>query len=261
MEVKDKKIIVTGAASGVGKELTRILLDKGAYVYGLDINPDNLKNLEKELNNDKLQTFQVDISKKEALENFKKSLKDKNIDILINNAGIIQPFVNVKDLDDKVIERVMNVNFFGPLNLTRLFLNELIANPNGGYIVNVSSMGGFFSFPGQSIYSASKAAVKMFTEGLYSELSNTSVRVMVVMPGAMNTNITKNSNVDMGNADASSSKMKMLSAEEAASKIIKGIEKNKFKLFLGSDAKFMKFIYKLNSEAAINFINKKMKNM
>lgn len=261
MEVKDKKIIVTGAASGVGKELTRILLDKGAYVYGLDINPDNLKNLEKELNNDKLQTFQVDISKKEALENFKKSLKDKNIDILINNAGIIQPFVNVKDLDDKVIERVMNVNFYGPLNLTRLFLNELIANPNGGYIVNVSSMGGFFPFPGQSIYSASKAAVKMFTEGLYSELSDTSVRVMVVMPGAMNTNITKNSNVDMGNADASSSKMKMLSAEEAASKIIKGIEKNKFKLFLGSDAKFMKFIYKLNSEAAINFINKKMKNM
>lgn len=261
MEVKDKKIIVTGAASGVGKELTRILLDKGAYVYGLDINPDNLKNLEKELNNDKLQTFQVDISKKEALENFKKSLKDKNIDILINNAGIIQPFVNVKDLDDKVIERVMNVNFYGTLNLTRLFLNELIANPNGGYIVNVSSMGGFFSFPGQSIYSASKAAVKMFTEGLYSELSDTSVRVMVVMPGAMNTNITKNSNVDMGNADASSSKMKMLSAEEAASKIIKGIEKNKFKLFLGSDAKFMKFIYKLNSEAAINFINKKMKNM
>ena len=261
MEVKDKKIIVTGAASGVGKELTRILLDKGAYVYGLDINPDNLKNLEKELNNDKLQTFQVDISKKETLENFKKSLKDKNIDILINNAGIIQPFVNVKDLDDKVIERVMNVNFYGPLNLTRLFLNELIANPNGGYIVNVSSMGGFFPFPGQSIYSASKAAVKMFTEGLYSELSDTSVRVMVVMPGAMNTNITKNSNVDMGNADASSSKMKMLSAEEAASKIIKGIEKNKFKLFLGSDAKFMKFIYKLNSEAAINFINKKMKNM
>lgn len=261
MEIKGKKIIVTGAASGVGKELTRILLNKGAHVYGLDINQDNLENLKKELNNDKLETFQVDISKKEELEKFKKSLKDKNIDILINNAGIIQPFVNVKDLDDKVIERVMNINFYGPLNLTRLFLNELVANPNGGYIVNVSSMGGFFPFPGQSIYSASKAAVKMFTEGLYSELSDTSVRVMVVMPGAMNTNITKNSNVDMGSADASSSKMKMLSSEDAASKIVQGIEKNKFKLFLGSDAKFMKFIYKLNSEAAINFINKKMKNM
>lgn len=263
MEVKNKKIIITGVASGVGKELTKELLSMGSYVYGLDINKDNLKLLEEEFKSDRLKTYQVDISKKEELEKFKEEYfkENKDIDILINNAGIIQPFVEVKDLDDKTIDRVMNVNFYGTLNLTRLFLNELIQNKSESYIVNVSSMGGFFPFPGQSIYGASKAAVKLFTEGLYSELTGTSVKVMIVLPGAMDTNITKNSNVDVGNANASNTKMKLLSANDAAKQIINGISKNKFKIFLGSDAKFMKFIYKLNSKKAINFIKNKMKNM
>lgn len=260
MEINKKRIIVTGAASGVGKELTKELINKGAFVYGLDINSNSLEELKKELNSSNLETFTVDISKKESLEKFKKDLGDTKIDILINNAGIIQPFVHIKDLDDNTIDRVMNVNFYGPMNLTRLFLNDLIDNPNGAYIVNVSSMGGFFPFPGQSIYGASKAALKIFTEGLYAELSNTKVKVMVVFPGAMDTNITKNSNVTTS-ASTSSSNIKMLSASTAAKEIITGIEKNKFKLFLGSDAKFMKTMYKLNSKKAIDLINKKMQNL
>ena len=259
MKIKGKNVIVTGGASGVGKELTKQLLERGCNVAAIDINKENLENLKKELDSKKLRTYVVDMGDVESIkafrENYKKDYSD--VDIIINNAGIIQPFVKVGELEDKTINKVMNVNFFGPVNLIRFFMDDLIKDRSEQYIVNVSSMGGFFPFPGQTIYGASKAALKIFTEGLYAELEKTNVRVMIVLPGAMNTNITVNSNVkvDMSKED---SNFKMLEPSIAAKKIIEGIEKNKFKLFLGSDAKFLKLLYKINSKAAISFINKKM---
>lgn len=259
MKIKGKNVIVTGGASGVGKELTKQLLERGCNVAAIDINKENLENLKKELDSKRLRTYVVDMGDVESIkafrENYKKDYSD--VDIIINNAGIIQPFVKVAELEDKTINKVMNVNFFGPVNLIRFFMDDLIKDRSEQYIVNVSSMGGFFPFPGQTIYGASKAALKIFTEGLYAELEKTNVRVMIVLPGAMNTNITVNSNVkmDMSKED---SNFKMLEPSVAAKKIIEGIEKNKFKLFLGSDAKFLKLLYKINSKAAISFINKKM---
>ena len=259
MKIKGKNVIVTGGASGVGKELTKQLLEHGCNVAAIDINGENLENLKKELDSKKLRTYVVDMGDVESIkafrENYKKDYSD--VDIIINNAGIIQPFVKVGELEDKTINKVMNVNFFGPVNLIRFFMDDLIKDRSEQYIVNVSSMGGFFPFPGQTIYGASKAALKIFTEGLYAELEKTNVRVMIVLPGAMNTNITVNSNVkmDMSKED---SNFKLLEPSMAAQKIIEGIEKNKFKLFLGSDAKFLKLLYKINSKAAISFINKKM---
>ena len=259
MKIKGKNVIITGGASGVGKELTKQMLKLGCNVASIDINAENLEKLKEELNSKRLRTYVVDMgsieSIKEFRENYKKDYSD--VDIIINNAGIIQPFVKVEELDDKTINKVMNVNFFGPVNLIRFFMEDLTKDRSEQYIVNVASMGGFFPFPGQTIYGASKAALKIFTEGLYAELEKTNVRVMIVLPGAMNTNITTNSNVNF-DTDASSANFKMLEADEAAAQIIKGIEKNKFKLFLGSDSKFLKFLYKLNSKAAISFINKKM---
>ena len=259
MKIKGKNVIITGGASGVGKELTKQMLKLGCNVASIDINAENLEKLKEELNSKRLRTYVVDMgnveSIKEFRENYKKDYSD--VDIIINNAGIIQPFVKVEELDDKTINKVMNVNFFGPVNLIRFFMEDLTKDRSEQYIVNVASMGGFFPFPGQTIYGASKAALKIFTEGLYAELEKTNVRVMIVLPGAMNTNITTNSNVNI-DTDASSASFKMLEADEAAAQIIKGIEKNKFKLFLGSDSKFLKFLYKLNSKAAISFINKKM---
>lgn len=261
MEVKNKKIIITGGANGIGKEITKQLLAKDAYVWVIDINGKNLEELEKELNNDKLKTSIVDISKIDSIKEFQKNyIKEwKNVNILINNAGIVQPFVTVDKLTDEEITRVMNVNFFGPVNLTRVFLDNL-KNSNESYIVNLSSMGGFFPFPKQAIYGASKAAVKLFTEGLYAELLDTNVKVMVVFPGAIATNIIRNSKVEIKKS-SSTSNYKMLSPNKAAEEIITGIEKNKFKLFIGSDSKFMNLFYKLNSKAAIKAINNKMKNI
>lgn len=258
MELKNKKIIVTGGAAGIGKELVKELLTKGAYVAALDINKEGLDNLSKELNNDRLSVFQVNMADNSSLVKFKDDYY-KTFDVvdgLINNAGIIQPFVNVENLDDKTVDRVMDVNFFGPVNLTRMFIKDLKERPIAN-ITNVSSMGGFFPFPGQTIYGASKAALKLFTEGLYAELLDTNVKVMIVFPGAIATDITKNSNVETKET-TESSKVKMLSPKEAASQIIKGIEKNKFKLYVGQDSKMMCFMYKLNSKGAIKFIKKMM---
>ena len=255
MKIKGKRIVLTGAGSGIGKELAIQLLNKGAYVTGLDINKESLDLLKSEVKNDKLDIYTINMSNYDEIDKFSEEyLKVNNADILINNAGIIQPFVDVSQIDDKIINRVMGVNFFGPLRLIRMFLKHMMNRPEA-YIVNVSSMGGFFPFPGQSIYGASKAALKLLTEGLYAELLNTKVKAMVVFPGAINTNITKNSEVEM---DSPGGSYKMLSAEEAASSIIKGIEKNKFQLYVGGDSKFMNFLYKLNPKNAIKMINKQM---
>lgn len=261
MKIEGKKIIVTGGASGIGKELVTQLLKEGAFVSAVDINQDNLTKLTDELKNANLKTYVADISKKESLETFKNSYMHDNeyVDILINNAGIVQPFVQLEDLDDATINRVMNINFFGQLNLIRLFIKDLKLRKEA-YIVNVSSMAGFFPFPKQTIYGASKAAVKIFTEGLYAELLDTNVHVMAVFPGAIHTDILKNSGVEIKNTGGSSN-YKMTEANDAASQIIMGIKKNKFELYVGSDSKFMHWLYNFNSKMAIEKINAKMKDI
>ncbi len=261
MKVKDKRIILTGAGSGIGRELAIELISRGAYVAALDINEKNLEELKKEYeNNERLSIYAVDVANENSLNKFKKDYFNNNsvVDGLINNAGVIQPFIHVEDLEMETIDRVMNINFYGPLKLTRLFLKEILARPEG-HIVNVSSMGGFFPFPGQTIYGASKAALKLFTEGLYSELLNSNVHVTIVFPGAVSTAITANSNVASGSTDAS--KYKMLPANKAAQIIIEGMEKNKFKLYVGNDSKMMNIMYKINSKGAIKLINKKMSQL
>ena len=104
--------------------------------------------------------------------------------------------MRLNDLDYAAIDRVFDVNWRGTLYMTKTFLPLLLARPEA-HIVNVSSMGGFLPVPGQTIYGASKAAVKLLTEGLHSELAGTNVRVTVVFPGAVATNITANSGVDI----------------------------------------------------------------
>lgn len=117
-----------------------------------------------------------------------------HVDGIINNAGIIQPFVDLNDLGMDRIERVLNINFYGTLYMVKAFLPFLLERPEA-HIVNVSSMGGFLPVPGQSIYGASKAAVKLMTEALHSELKGTNVSVSVVIPGGIATDIKKNSDI------------------------------------------------------------------
>ena len=256
MKSLNKRIIVTGAASGIGLELVKQLINKGSYVDAIDINLEKLEELKNSLNSDKLSIYQVDMGSVESLNKFKE-IYDKDLDGLINNAGIIQPFIHVDELSDEVIDRVMNINFRGPLVLTRMFLKHF-KQKEEAHIVNINSMGGFFPFPGQTIYGASKAALKLLSEGLYSELLDTNVKVTTIFPGAIDTDISKNSNLEVKETSA---KMKVLSAEKAASLIIDAMEKDKFKAYVGTDSKVMNLLYKINDRWAIKTINKKMKEM
>lgn len=265
MNIQDTVFVVTGAAGGIGGALVKALLQRGAKVAAVDLNPDALQALATELASSasSLSTHPLDITNREAVIALPEQVRAAHgqVDALINCAGIVQPFVKINDLEYDAIERVMNVNFYGTLYMTKAFLPELLARPSA-HVVNVSSMGGFLPVPGQSVYGASKAAVKLLTEGLYAELLDTNVRVSVVFPGATKTNITGNSGVAApGGADIDTSKFPMLTADEAAKIIVDGIEKNKPHIYTGKDSNLMNKLYRLNPVYATKLIAKQMRSL
>lgn len=265
MKVSGKVIAVTGGGSGIGKEVVLHLLKQNAKVAAIDLRKESLDALKQTAgeNSKNLSLHIADISDKSAVEKLPNEILSHHgaVDGLINCAGIIQPFVKINDLDYKDIERVMNINFYGTLYMTKAFLPHLLERPVA-HLVNVSSMGGFLPVPGQSVYGASKAAVKLMTEGLYAELLETNVRVSVVFPGATATNITKTSGVNAPEVSSEQAqKFKMLPASAAAEQIVKGIEKDKFQIFLGQDSKSMNKLYRLNPGFATRFIAKQMASL
>lgn len=267
MNVQGKVFVVTGAGGGIGGALVSSLLARGAKVAAVDLKEEGLTALKTQLGEAAayISTHALSISDRQAVEALPSQVIDAHgqIDGLINCAGIVQPFIRVNDLDYDAIERVMNVNFYGTLYMTKAFLPHLLGRPEA-YLVNVSSMGGFLPVPGQSVYGASKAAVKLLTEGLYAELLATNVHVSIVFPGATNTNITANSGVKVPELPTENGKQKsfpMLSADKAAEIIVKGIEKNKPQIFTGKDSNMMNRLYRLNPVFATKLITKQMKSL
>ena len=261
MKIAGKVFLVTGAGSGMGREMAHQMIAKGAKVAALDIHLPQLLETQQICSADETNflPLEVDISDRAAVQALPEQVIKHfgQVDGVINNAGIIQPFVKVNDLSFEAIERVMQVNFFGSVAVVKAFLPHLLARPEA-HIVNISSMGGFLPVPGQSIYGASKAAIKLFSEGLYAELKETAVRVTVVFPGAIATNITANSGISVPSSSGSSG-MTALPATDAARIILDGMENNQFHVFVGSDSKFMDILYRIAPEFATNFIRKKMK--
>ncbi|MDX5321919.1 MAG: SDR family NAD(P)-dependent oxidoreductase [Bacteroidota bacterium] len=264
MKFKDKVWVVTGAGSGMGRELTLQLLHRGARVALVDLRQ---KSLEESLHlaGEKsvcCSLHELDISDKTSADQLPSEVIQAHgtVDGIINNAGIIQPFVDIKDLEQTQMDHIMAVNFFGPLYLIKAFLPFLLERPEA-HLVNISSMGGYIPFPGQTLYSASKAALKLLTEGLYAELKSSNVQVTVVHPGAVNTNISQNSGVVVKMPDADTKTPPMLEAHKAAQIILKGIEKNKFRVLVGRDARMLDLFYRISPKRAIDFITKMMGNL
>ncbi len=265
MKIRNKVIVVTGAGSGMGRELTLQLVKKGATVAMADINEQGMKETAQSAGESNVSIHLLNISDREKVERFPDEVIRVHgcVDGLINNAGIIQPFVDVNDLGYDVIERIMNINFYGTLYMTKSFLPHLLKRPEA-HIANVSSMGGFIPFPGQTFYGASKAAVKLLTEGLFAELQGTSVGVTVIHPGAVNTNIMSNSGIKSAAEEAESKKAQgnmALSASTAAAIMIDAIEKNKFRVMVGKDARLLDILYRIAPAKAVKFIVKKMGGM
>ena len=268
MKVNGKVVVVTGAGSGMGRELTLELVRRGARVAAIDMRKatlDETKMLATAIGGT-VETFVVDITDAAKVAKLPADITKKlgAVDALINNAGIIQPFVKINELDFSAIDRVMSVNFFGPLNLIKAFLPGLLSRPEA-HILNVSSMGSYAPVPGQTLYGASKAALNMLTEGLRSELKETNVNMTLVWPGAIGTHISENSGVKFGSGELTEAQKKAASrvtAPALAGKLmVDAIESKANRIYIGSDAKTMGNLSRLAPDFAANLIYKNMKSL
>lgn len=264
MKVENKVVLVTGAGSGMGRQLAIELNRRGALVALVDFRKETLEETAKILSDSggKFSKHVLDVSDSAAVAKLPKRVVAElgEVDAVINNAGIIQPFVKINDLPLDQAEHVMQVNFWGPLTLIKAFLPGLLTRP-AAHILNVSSMGAYAPVPGQSVYGASKAAIKLLTEGLRSELLDTSVNVTIAFPGAINTNIASNSGMAIPADGSAASKFKMTEASVAARLMVDAIEKNQARICIGQDAKLMDFFTRLNPVWAAGVIYKQMASL
>ena len=260
MNLANKTFIVTGGGNGVGRALVTLLLEKNARVAAVDINQEALEQTAVLVgsNAERLSLHRVDVTDRAAVESLPQQVHahHPSIDGIINNAGIIHPFKHVSDSDYDTIHRVFNINFFGTLYFSKAFLPYLLARPEA-YIINVASFGALSPVPGETIYGASKAAVKMLTDGLLFELAKTHVHVLAAIPGGINSNIIGNSSAG---EDLSVEQLRkkfaflLLSPEKAARRIISGIEKNRKRITLGFDAQLIDFLSRLSPRVAPRLI-------
>ena len=208
---------------------------------------------------DQCSSVVLDITDSAAIEKCVQEVLHRygRIDGLINNAGIIQKFIPVQEMTLTQCSTIMEVNFFGMLMMTQAVLPLLLAREEA-HLVNVSSMGGFLPVPMQTIYGASKAAVKLMTEGLTAELRGSPVHVTLVMPGGVSTNIMASAGIDITTMMQSKAAQsyKMVTPQFAAKKIIEAMEKDKPMILIGSDAKTMDFLIRLVPSVAKSLIAK-----
>lgn len=263
MKLDGKTIVISGAGSGMGRALALHLAGRGCRVAAVDLNAGTLaETLELANAGERVSSHVVNVSDRAAVL----ALPDQviaahgSVDVVINNAGVIQPFKRFEALSLEEIDRMVSVNLTGCINMTYAFLPHLKQRPRA-HLCNVASMGGFIPFPGQTMYSASKAAVKLMSEGIYAECLDSAVEVSVVMPGAVATNITENSGVEAPEMSGDAAAMSALPAEEAARQIIAGVEAGKLHILVGKDANSLWKMSRLAPAWAIRTIQKQMKKV
>jgi len=242
-----KTVVVTGAASGIGRALALRLSRAGSPVAIADFNAEGLAETETMIDGPVLAQV-VDVSDRATMLGFAASVSEWSsapIGAVINNAGVTtsQSFLDASPEDD---EWVMKINFGGVVNGSHAFM-PLLLEQDSGTLVNVSSVFGLFGFPNQSAYCASKHAVRGFTEALRHELRGTGVSVAVVHPGGVKTNIVRNArfhtddkgNTDHGEAAERFASLARATPEKAAGIIQAGIERGKPRIRIGGDAVLM----------------------
>lgn len=268
MQISGRVFVVTGAGSGMGRQIALQLLQRWGRVAAVDLSAERLEQTRQlaGADADRMSVHTVNVTDRDAVGRLPEQIMQAQgqIDALLNVAGIIQRFARFTDVDRSEVDRVLSVNFFGVVNTVHAFLPVLLTRPEA-VLLNVSSMGSFIPVPGQTIYGASKAAVKLFTEGLHAELRDSQVHVTTVFPGAVATSITENSGVDapaVAGANENAANPKMLSAAAAAHIIIeKGVVKNRYRVLVGRDATFMDAFTRLLPERAMIMIADQMSTL
>ncbi len=261
MRIRDRVFVVTGAGSGIGQAVTWDLLSRGARVAAADLRPEGLAETVagSAAAPGRLTTHVLDITDRAAVDALPRQVLDAHgqVDGLMCIAGIIQRFVYLDRMTMDEIERIMAVNFWGTLYLDLAFLPLLKERPEAS-LVNVASMGALVPVPGQSMYGASKGAVRLLTEALYAELRDTGVAVTLVFPGGTATHITENSGVEPPRIPPD--KMpKILTAKEVATAIVEAVRKGRFRVLIGKDTHMLDGLSRIAPQRAIALAAERMK--
>ncbi|HET7492450.1 MAG TPA: SDR family NAD(P)-dependent oxidoreductase [Bradyrhizobium sp.] len=243
---------VTGAASGIGRALAIELAARGADLALADRDEAGLTSVAAEIakaSPRKVSVHRVDVGDAGQIADFTKAAiaAHPGLNIVINNAGVAL-LGEFHEIEQAEMEWLFNINFWGVVHTTRAFLPYLAAHKQA-HIVNISSIYGVVAPPGQTAYSSAKFAVRGFSESLRHELQAAAspVRLSVVHPGGILTNIVRNMRMGTGVTD---NERRALAIEwfdqfarttprDAALRIIKGIEKNEPRILIGGDARFM----------------------
>jgi NADP-dependent 3-hydroxy acid dehydrogenase YdfG len=249
-----KVAVVTGAGSGIGQALAIELGRSGAKVAISDVNTEGLAATEEALKaiGAPVKSDRLDVTEREAFLLYADEVAAHfgKVNQIYNNAGIA--FVgDVEVTPFKDIERVMDVDFWGVVNGTKAFLPHLIASGDG-HVVNVSSIFGLFSVPGQAAYNSAKFAVRGFTEALRQEMfvSGHPVAVTTVHPGGIKTAIMRNATAVDGVdtktlTDFFDKKLTITTPEKAAKIILEAVRKKNARVLVGPDAKALDIIVRL----------------
>jgi NAD(P)-dependent dehydrogenase (short-subunit alcohol dehydrogenase family) len=252
--------VITGAASGIGRATAERLSRQGCPVAICDWDEYGLQETANGLDGDVL-VRKLDVSDRNGQMAFASEVKEwapKPFGMVLNNAGVTvsQLAAEAAPEDD---EWVMNINFWGVVHGTRAFLPILLEQGDGA-IVNVSSVFGLVGWPAQSMYCASKSAVKGYTESLRHELRDTNVRAIAVHPGGIKTNIVKNARFhkdDLGNTDRTVLERDFelaarTSPRRAAKTIQRGVDGGKNRILIGPDATALSILVR---SAPVNYFN------
>jgi short-subunit dehydrogenase len=243
---------VTGAASGIGRALALELAARGCDLALADRDEAGLQAVAAEISRGhqrKVTVHRVDVSEPQQIADFAQAAiaAHPGLNIVVNNAGVAL-LGQFNEIDQAQMDWLMNINFWGVVHTTRAFLPHL-ARQREAHIVNLSSIFGIIAPPGQTAYAAAKFAVRGFSESLRHELQMAAspVRLSVVHPGGVATNIVRNSRAGTGVTDNARRAQTIerfdavarTTPAAAALRIIAGIEKNRPRILIGNDARFM----------------------
>lgn len=234
---KDKVVWITGASSGIGEDLAYLINSYGAKVIISARRKNELERVKENCDfRSNVSILEMDLEKIEELKNKANQAMEiyGNIDILINNAGIGQRSL-VKETGIEVDQRIMNINYIGTVALTKYILPFMLKN-NGGHIVVVSSLVGYFGTPYRSAYSASKHALQGFFDSMRAELSKDNIKVTMICPGFIETEISSkalDSNGESYGKNSTIPKWLGLSSKQCAEKCINVISKQKNEALIG----------------------------
>lgn len=261
--------VVTGAASGIGRAVTKTLAASGAKLALSDINEDGLNETVEMIGGANRHKVDVlDMADADGIADYAPAVKAAlgSADYVFNIAGLTR-VGDFRHTPADSYEKVMDVNFYGVVRMSKAFLEQLIETKGG--LVNISSIFGIVGWPGQTHYCASKFGVRGFSESLSMEMEEYGVTVSCVHPGGVKTNVVRSA-VDDHLPDGAPSREQMnqnfdanapLDPQEAAEIILDGTVKRKARIIVGKDARFMQFWNRLFPSRYRKFVQNRAQNL